>query len=142
MLVVVLQPSRGRGCDKLLIINTYILDRPRSMLPGRRTERLVHKLYAENQVFTRRAAARWLQNKGKRNGYTNKGHLRLRLELRGTVRKQHPANRFPLTRSSSSICRSITSREKPLSVERCLRYGMLIHTKRRLAAYNKGSCGG
>ncbi len=34
------------------------------MLPGRQIERLAHKLPVENQVFTQRAAARWLLNKG------------------------------------------------------------------------------
>ena len=61
------------------------------MLPGRRIERLVHKLSVENQVFTQRAAARWLLNKGELDGYTNKGKLRSRLGLGRAAGKQLPA---------------------------------------------------
>ena len=52
ILVAVLQPSRGWQFDKSLIINAYLFNRPRSKPPGWRTERLVHKLSVENQVFS------------------------------------------------------------------------------------------
>ena len=52
ILVVVLQPSRGGRFGKSLIINTRPLGHPRSMLPGRQTERLLQKISTENQVFT------------------------------------------------------------------------------------------
>lgn len=49
---LVLQPSRGGGFDKSLIINIYFLGDPRSRLSRRRTEIFVQKQSVESQVLS------------------------------------------------------------------------------------------